>query len=133
MKFKNIFQQKNTRFTRDIHLLQQKQIISLANLVFFVYVQMQAGISKLTASVHLCGFIRSITPQKHRKAFLALQKLTLLCQGPGSNRRPHPLQGYALPTELPWHVCTKCIYQTICLIHRIKICCILWRCRGERV
>ena len=26
-----------------------------------------------------------------------------LCQGPDSNRRPHPLQGHALPTELPWH------------------------------
>ncbi len=25
----------------------------------------------------------------------------ILCRGPGSNRRPHPLQGYALPTELP--------------------------------
>ena len=27
-----------------------------------------------------------------------------MCQGAGSNRRPHPLQGYALPTELPWQV-----------------------------
>ena len=24
-----------------------------------------------------------------------------MCRGAGSNRRPHPLQGYALPTELP--------------------------------
>ena len=28
-------------------------------------------------------------------------RLLLLCLGPGSNRRPFPLQGNALPTELP--------------------------------
>jgi hypothetical protein len=28
----------------------------------------------------------------------------LMCRGPGSNRRPLPLQGNALPTELPRHL-----------------------------
>ena len=28
-------------------------------------------------------------------------QLLYMCRGAGSNRRPHPLQGYALPTELP--------------------------------
>ncbi len=49
----------------------------------------------------------SRTSRKHADASSSAQnkkpqmRFFVLCRGAGSNRRPHPLQGYALPTELP--------------------------------
>lgn len=42
---------------------------------------------------------KTLDPQRRMEAFASIRPS--LCRGPGSNRRPHPLQGYALPTELP--------------------------------
>lgn len=43
----------------------------------------------------------------------------LLCQGADSNRRPHPLQGHALPTELPWLSISKGIIHYLEKIFQI--------------
>ena len=60
------------------------------------------------------------TPQAHIHKNRPEAVFVYVCLGPGSNRRPLPLQGNALPTELPKHLVSERCLGKLCLPKQVS-------------
>lgn len=74
------------------------------------------------AGRHVCGFLARTRAKQFARSIGDIKSFVfnILCRGPGSNRRPLPLQGNALPTELPRRLLCSELHRSFLLRRRLR-------------